>query len=355
MYGLTRSLRARRDLLILIGIVLAGLGLRALYLRELVESPAFSAPPVDPGFHDYWARALVTGDWTTPEDQPDPQIRTTPYFRPPGYPYFLTLIYSVTGPNYLAPRVAQMSLGLLNVVVGFLFARKWYGAGVGLVCAALLSTYWAFIYYEGAFQEPVLLIFTLVLFLSVLALYVERLAFRHTLIAGIFLGLAALVKPNGLLFLPVALLWTFWVAYRRRKGLRAYLSGFGLVLGTVLAIAPATIRNYWVARDLVLISSNFGINLFIGNNEYADGLFLSYIPGFGHFRTCYDYPGIVESLEAKLGRPLKYSEASAYFAGEGLRYVRDNPSRAARLTIKRAALFWTPDEIAHNTVIDPSP
>ncbi len=99
-----------------LGVVLvAGMVLRGVYLSELAENPEFVAPGVDAGFHDYWARALVTGDWTPPPGEADPEIRTRPYLRPPGYPYFLALVYSVAGLEYWAPRAVQMAAnGAMN-------------------------------------------------------------------------------------------------------------------------------------------------------------------------------------------------------------------------------------------------
>ena len=41
----------------------------------------------------------------------------------------------------------------------------------------------------------------------------------------------------------------------------------------VLVIAPVTLRNYIVGHDVVLMTSNGGLNLYIGNNENADGVY----------------------------------------------------------------------------------
>lgn len=343
----------RRELFILAAILAAGLGLRIGYLCELVHTPDFADPVVDPEYHDYWARALVTGDWTPPPHASgDPLIPSTPYFRPPGYPYFLAAVYRVGGNSYYAPRIAQMLLGLANCVLAFLLARRWFGSEAGLFAAALMSGYWIFIYFEGELQEPVLLIFLLLLSTHVLALWAAHPRWYLPLLAGVLLGLAALVKPNPLLFLPFGVLWTWWVARRRRCRLGTYVCGLGLVLGAAIAIAPATIRNYVVDRDITLISANSGINLYIGNNEYAGGLFLRQIPGWGWFFTCYDYPRIVERTKEEVGRPLTYADVSSHYRGKALRFIRENPGRFAALTIRRCFLFWHPEEIAHNKVID---
>ena len=74
----------RWTLLVLVAILVLGAGLRLLYLRDLKSDPLFVRPALDAELHDYWARALATGDWTVPTHRHDPEIRTTPYFRPPG-------------------------------------------------------------------------------------------------------------------------------------------------------------------------------------------------------------------------------------------------------------------------------
>jgi 4-amino-4-deoxy-L-arabinose transferase-like glycosyltransferase len=342
----------RWELLLLGAILLVGAALRAGHLAELYRSPGFATPVIDPMLHDYWARALVTGDWTPPRGESDPLIRATPFFRPPGYPYFVALIYRVGGLSYLTPRLAQMALGLVNAVLAFLLARRWFGSATGLVLAGWLSTYWIFIFFEGEFEEPVLLIFLLLAHLLVLARWCERPAVVRALAAGVLLGLAALVKPNALAFLPLAVAWMWWIVRRRDWPRRTYLAALAFVPGCALALAPATIRNYCVAHDLVLISSNGGVNLYIGNNPYADGLFLRGTPEFGNFDTCFDYPVLVRQVEAKVGHRLTYAQVSDWFCVKALRFMADEPGRFLELTLRRALRFWGPDEISHNEVID---
>ena len=96
-------------------ILLVAALLRGLYFCELLESPESTAPALDAAFHDHWARALVSGDWSAPRFFPDPQIQTTPYFRPPAYPMFLAGLYAVSGGSPLVARALQMLLGLVAV------------------------------------------------------------------------------------------------------------------------------------------------------------------------------------------------------------------------------------------------
>ena len=92
-------------------VIVLGMILRGSYLAEIARHPDFTRPGLDPAYYDYWARALAGGDWTITPLLTDPEIRRHPYFKPPGYPFFLALVYLLSGGSYLAPRIAQMLLG----------------------------------------------------------------------------------------------------------------------------------------------------------------------------------------------------------------------------------------------------
>ena len=199
-------------------------------------------------FHDYWARALVTGDWSLPGEQPDPEIRTTPYLRPPGYPFFLALVYFVTGPDYLWARIAQMGIGLASCVLAFLLARSLFGRAVGLIVAALMAGHWAFIYYEGELQEPFLLVFLALAAVLVLHRWAKRPALWSLGVAGLLLGFFALARANVLLFIPLLVVWVAWVLYRKNSLRRFALSFLMLAAGVALAIMPgddSQLRRRW--------------------------------------------------------------------------------------------------------------
>jgi len=346
-------------LVLLVLILLLGGVLRVSYLRELVHNPDFALPQIDPCYHDYWARGLATGDWTLPKnlsDWTDPEIRSQPYLRPPAYPFFLAAVYYLFGGSYLAARIVQMALGLANGVLAYPLGRRLFGSATGLIFAALMSCYWAFIYFEGELLEPVLLVtFGLALF-GVLSLWSDRFTLGRGLAGGVLFGLFALVRANILLFAPIVLGWSWWVARRRKDHRRLAPVGLGFVAGIALMIAPVTIRNWVVAKDFVLITSNIGISLYTGNHEGANGRY-TIIPdlkelGAGDNWTCFDYPKMVRGVEKKLGRKVKHSEVSSYFVDRAKQFIRTHPARALKLVAIKAALFWGPEEVGSNKVVE---
>jgi 4-amino-4-deoxy-L-arabinose transferase-like glycosyltransferase len=341
------ALRSAEGALLLV-VLLTGASIRGLYLREATEDPAFSHPAIDAGFDDYCARKLAVPGWVPPAHLTDPEIDKRPYLRPPGYPWFLAAIYAVTGGSYVAPRLVQMLLGLASAVFAWRIGRRWFSPAVGLAWSAILVLYWSPVYWEGELHEVALLVFLLLASVESLGRWSESPRVGRAMAAGAILGIGALVRPNALFLLLFALIWMAWIA--RRRGARTLPSGAGLLAAAALVIAPATIRNARVAGDPVLISTNFGINLFIGNNEKSAGFVSANLGEYGAFRNCYDYPAVARKVERELGRPLKDSEISAHFTGKALTFVRENPNRFLWLLMRKTIFFWGPDEIPHNKV-----
>ncbi|HOW97265.1 MAG TPA: tetratricopeptide repeat protein [Kiritimatiellia bacterium] len=329
-------------------ILLAALVLRVLYLAEARRDPSFAMPASDAAFHDYWARALVTGDWTPPPETPDPRVPSTPFFRPPGYPYFLAAAYRILGGRYMAPRILQMGLGILNVLLAFRLGRKMFDSAAGLVFAALMAVYWSFIYFEAEFLEPVLLVTLGLLMVLLLASWLQSPRVWMAAAAGLCLGLYALTRPNVLVFAAALPLWMLWITHRRRGEKRIRWLHFGLLAAVALAtILPATIRNYRRGHDRVLICSNGGINLYIGNNPAANGIFVE-PPELRPFRSVFDWPALVKRLEGEAGRPLRHSQVSSMLTRAAARFAWRYPRRALELAGRKTLLFWGPVEVGNN-------
>jgi tetratricopeptide (TPR) repeat protein len=330
--------------------------LRALYFSELVDSPEFTAPALDAAFHDHWARALVSGDWSAPRFFADPQIQTTPYFRPPAYPFFLAALYAVSGGSPFAARALQMLLGLVSVGMGFRLGRLLFGRTAGLVAAAGMASTWTLVYFEGELMEPVLVVSILQSLVLVWHRWWQVGGFWRSGLGGLLLGLFALARPNALALIPVIAIWAWWSLVRR--GLRAQRRPtlLGLALGVIAAIAPVTIRNYVVAGEFVVITSNGGVNLYIGNNPGADG-YTARIPILHELAavqgwTCFDQPAIVRGVERLEGRRLSAGEVSDFFARKAFEFVWAQPGRALALMVKKAALFFGPIEVANDRELE---
>jgi tetratricopeptide (TPR) repeat protein len=344
----------RGTIAFLLAILAAGAVLRTSYLKDLKSDPLYLRPALDAELHDYWARALATGDWSVPPHRNDPRIQTTPYFRPPGYPYVLALVHRVAGDDPVAPRSFQFGLGLAAAVLGFLLARRLAGPVAGLAAAAGLATSWTMIFFEGELLDATLLTALMLAALLMVLRTADRPSPWRALVAGGLLGALGLIRPNALALVPIAGVWLGWVVDRRRSRPHAVRSVLALTAGAFLALTPAALRNHAVSGEWVLVSANGGINFWIGNNPEADGVRAG-VPDVLRLTgqsgwTCFDYPLLIRGLSREVGRPLGYAEGSRLWAARGREWIRAHPARFAGLTLTRAALFFGPREIGDRDV-----
>jgi len=129
------------------------------------------------------------------------------------------------------------------------------------------------------------------------------------LVSGALAGLAALIRPAMLLYLPLALAW---LLFRRRPAL-----ALALTAAAITAIAPWTLRNMEVHERFVLIASEGGVTFWTGNHALARGEGdLAANPDLKRAELAFRqaHPGLSpEALE-----PLYYREAFGWIVGHPL-------------------------------------
>ncbi|MEN6627431.1 MAG: glycosyltransferase family 39 protein [Candidatus Sumerlaeia bacterium] len=333
-------------------ILIAAALLRAGYFNQVLGERPLHVPVLDAAFNHYWAKGIVTGDWTVPGGCNDPLIRMHPFGRPPGYAYFLAGIYAVAGVDHLAAILVQMALGLVNVVLAWRIGRWVFGRAAGLLAAAIMGSYWLLIDFEGELLDPTLTIALALLTALAVKSWLERPRWGLALAAGLLLGLLALVRPN---FLPLAPLMAAGLFFRRLpRGARPFHLA-ALAVGVAAAILPVTLRNWRVGGELALISTNAGVNLYIGNNPESD-LESPVIPGIEKLThnpswSQFDDLAIVRGLEGEFGRRIGFAGASRYFSAKAWGYMKANPGRTLSRTARRAVRMLGPVEYSNNKML----
>ena len=322
---------------------------------------------LDTGAYVNLASRVVSGDLL---------LGREPFFVSPFYVYFLAAILGPTGGSLFAVRLVQILLGTAAAGLVFGTARRLFGDGAAIVAAVLYLLAGVVTFYEILILQTALdpFLTALALFLLAVGLTSRSLSSKgkkegaganggHSwglwVAAGAAFGLLALNRPNSLLG-TAAVAFTLAVpplTARRRGGLpssllleesplRTFRSAVTFVLGVALAIAPVTLRNLAVSRELILISSHGGLNFFIGNNAEADG-------------TYHGVPGITPSIEgqaedtrrvaeSEAGRPLSVREVSAQFSRKAWRWIAANPGSAARLFARKVWYVLSGDEVPLN-------
>lgn len=319
-------------------LAIAGLGfvLRLAHVLGMRANPHFDAPIMDPAYHVEWARALAAGR----------TFQEGPYFRAPLYPWFLGFLFELFGDSMLAPRVVQCLLGTLSTILVYLVGERAVSRRVGLVAEVVVATYWVLIYFDGELLIPTLFV-PLELWALWCTLGLARVARpRSAVFAGLAWGLAAIARPNVLLFLPFLALW---LLLRRSGGRPSWRPALALCAGVLVPILPITLRNATFGNDPVFISSQGGVNFWIGNNPDSDGS-TAIVPGTrgGWWEGYHD---AIAQAEAAEGRELRASEVSRHYFGRALEWMRAEPAAAQRLLGWKLRLFWTDWELGNNQEI----
>lgn len=346
----------KREWLILAAILAVAALLRIAHLAEATNKPDFRTPILDAEYNDYWARALATGDWTPPEPHPDPNIPDQPYFRPPGYPYFLAAIYKLSDGSYLAPRIAQSLLGLGACLLLFLIARQLFGQPAACIAAGLGAVYWGFIFFESELHEPALLVFLILLFTYALTNWARHPSWPRLAAVGLLLGFYAIVRPNILIVAPLLLIWCIWILKHYNRPLSG-ISRHAVILtaAALIPVLPVTIRNYVKGGEFVLISNNAGINLYIGNNPHAS-LVTPRIPEIQQIAArsswnLFAWKDVVEGVGRIQQRPMSTSDVAAHFRDKAWTFIRENPGQALHNTWQRLLLILGPTEVSNSKVL----
>jgi tetratricopeptide (TPR) repeat protein len=320
--------RLSADGLALLMVMALAAALRIGYTLASRKSPFFDHLDLDSRFYDLWAKEIASGDW----------VGDDVFFMGPLYPYFLAVVYKVAGPSLLLVKLVQAVLGSLTAGMTYLLGKRCFGTTAGLVAGFVAALYVPFIFYDTSILFPVLA--TLLNTTALYFLYRGVCAGddKSFLVGGLFAGLSAAGNASILAFGPLAVVFLF--VYGKIPLARRLRRVVLFVVGVAVVVTPITVRNGVVGGDFVPLTSNAGLNLFIGNNEKSTG---AYVKPDG--LDVYTDPSGRSIAEAALGRDLKPSEVSGYWRGRAVEFVRANPARSASNLVRKAFLFWSVYEI----------
>jgi tetratricopeptide (TPR) repeat protein len=249
------------------------------------------------------------------------------------------------------------------VVLLALLARRLFGRAAGQATGGLAALYGPAIFYV-----PLLLKSTLTLLAltgAVLLLIPVGSPSRRRLGgAGVLFGVSALLQENLLLLVPCGVLWLLLGDRTDEHGLaRTDTDGASLwpqrlfpaatlLLGALLGLAPATLLNLFAGGEVVLTSSQGGMNFFIGNARGASGTYGGLSGGSQNPESQREDARRMAAAFAsrERGRPvapeeLSPGEVSALFWRESFREIRADPAAWGRLLLRKVRLFWNAHEI----------
>jgi 4-amino-4-deoxy-L-arabinose transferase-like glycosyltransferase len=333
-------MRDKKKLAAVLVIFVLALMIRILFLIDLLPSPYFDNLLIDPASYDAWGRKIAAGDiWGDGV-----------FYQAPLYAYFLGAVYAVFGHDLFAVRVVQSVLGSITCVMLLLLTSNIFSLRTGLLAGCLAALYTTFVFQDVMLLKSVVVLFFLVWSLLCLAGWTKQGGIFTLLQAGFLLGVAITGRGNLIFALPFLGAWILLREGNSPAGALRSAAGWraagAFLLGTAVAIAPVTIRNRVVGRDWVLVESDAGINVYVGNNPSASGI---HTPPFD-IRTVPEHEEVdaARYAEREVGRSLAPSEVSAFWVRKALGFVRDHPAAEARLVGRKLLLAWNGYEVPDN-------
>lgn len=276
-------------------LLLIGMGLRILWAIAIPVLPVSDSL----AYHQF-ARTLVdygVYGWSA--------LEPTAYWAV-GTSGLVAFTYLFTD-GYVGVVILNLIAGFMILTLTYHLAARWFGPRVGLLPMALVA-FW-----------PNLIFFTTILSseLFFIAMTLAGLFFwqrpvgnpmANLILAGLVWGLTSYIRPV-ILLVPVTLALVDLVRGPRRFAVTAMEAGIAVLLIMLIAM-PWTMRNQQVFGEPVMISTNFGPNLWMGNNPASNGGYM-------------ELPPEVDSMTE--------IERSDYLKAQAKQFTIENPGAAIRL------------------------
>ena len=225
----------------------------------------------------------------------------------------------------IVAQLLNVALSTATVALIYLIGRRTLGTAPAIVGAAIVAGFPSLIFFTGVTLSEVAFTFLALLGVYLLVLEAQS-GGRDTLLlvtAGLVLGLATLTRGQALL-LPIVVI-PFWLLTGiDRRGVALRLAAVGLGIG--LIVGPWTIRNAIELDAPVFISTNAGVDFWVGHHEGAAGNF----GATGGDELVFSHP--------ELNTTEREVRINTEGFREGLKFAVTHPAQELALPFQK--LFW---------------
>jgi len=297
------------------------------YAQKTARVPIITAPPF--GYETgRIARSIAIGEgFSSPLSiQTGPTAWLTPI-----YPYLLAGVFKLFGVySYLSKLIITLLNDLFSALtcIPIYFIAKRLG-GAGLAAGAA----WIWAIFPNAILMPIQWVWdtALAALMAGLVLWatmaiVDSRKLRDWIGYGLLWGAALMTNASFLSVFPILLVWLAW-KLRGARG-RWFQLPAAAALAAALCCVPWTARNFIVFHKFVPLRSNFGLELWLGNNDQVPDTWA----GFLHPN---DFPPEGEKF-ARMGE-IAYMQEKQH---EALQFMASHPRDTLRFFWRRFADNW---------------
>jgi 4-amino-4-deoxy-L-arabinose transferase-like glycosyltransferase len=182
-------------------------------------------------------------------------------YRPVGYPALLS-VFVWAGLGIVHMRILNFVFLSGCVMMLYSVIRMMYGNLAGTIASVLVCAYPLLFYISSVLVPQVFGAFLLLLIVKLVLTETWNPLGRY-FVAGLIWGVQILAVPSFIFALPLFAAWPMWTS----RSARSIVAAAAFVIGAAVVVGPWTARNYQVFSKFVLVSTNGGWNLLLGNNE----------------------------------------------------------------------------------------
>ena len=323
---------------ICLAVFLVALGVRLLHLQD--SRLAFDQPEqmmnalIRPYRQD--AKRMVEEGGALLPGSPVEEGNTRLIVHPPGYSLLIAALFAnrASDPSYVGLRVLQIVCDALSCVLLVLIAAELMPLVASAIAGLLAALSPHFAHYALWLSPDSLSVLPVMGGLYLIVRTVNRPHWATTLGGGLLFGLSCWLRANALLLAPFCAAALVLLLDRGVRLKHASL----LVVAAVVAVAPITIRNWFVYHRVVPLTPTAGLLLIEGIADYdQEG-------AFGMPKT--DVDAVIKDVDwhrrpdygGSLWSPDGVDRDRARFA-RGLDVVKSNPGWFLAVMFKRAGFM----------------
>jgi len=242
---------------------------------------------------NYFLTASNILDYGIFSGSPGPLIEPD-FYRPPGYSFFLFLIFKFSGKSIFLVKVFQIIISIISASIITAIAHKLSPkSAIWIFGLMMLSPFEAL--YAGALLSETLTSFIIILCLATLILISGP---KKWIIAGLLLGLLCLVRDIYII-LPIFFI-IFYIFFSSDNTKSKSLNLLALIVSFSLTLAPWTFRNFQISESFVPVSDGrLGYSLWTGTWATDPYWSVGVIPDFPDkaFRSSQEKTKIIEAYK----------------------------------------------------------
>lgn len=191
-------------------------------------------------------------------------------YRPPLFPFLLSIIYCIAGPDYYVARICLTFISATQGYFTYFAGKEVFPDKTARLAGLFVALYLPFIFYSRLLMPENVFISCLLLLIHFLLKLRRYKTMKYAVYSGIFLVFSIFLRPSFTLFIVLIIPWLFLSDGNRRVILRNIAC---VLLITIIPAAVWSYRNYLITDQFVFLDTRTGPNLYIGYNENATGRF----------------------------------------------------------------------------------